>query len=90
MKRKGVIEKQGKRKEETINLDECWKIKGLRDDRGEARMLLKRKAVIALFSAKRHEFMGIPQARRAARLNRLVIIRRVLHHSDARFHGCWR
>jgi ribosome-associated protein YbcJ (S4-like RNA binding protein) len=42
------LKKKGKRKEETIDLDECLKIKGLRDNRGEARMLLKAKAVIAL------------------------------------------
>ena len=42
---------KGKRKEETIDLDECLKIKGLRDNRGEARILLKEKAVIPLVSA---------------------------------------
>jgi ribosome-associated protein YbcJ (S4-like RNA binding protein) len=35
----------------TIDLDECLKIKGLCDNRGEARMLLKRNVLIALFSA---------------------------------------
>jgi ribosome-associated protein YbcJ (S4-like RNA binding protein) len=46
-----LLKTKGKRKEETIDLDECLKIKGLRDNRGEARMLLKAKAVIALVSA---------------------------------------
>jgi ribosome-associated protein YbcJ (S4-like RNA binding protein) len=46
------LKKKRKRKEETIGLDEYLKIKGLRDNQGEARMLLKGKAVIALFSAK--------------------------------------
>jgi hypothetical protein len=59
------LKKKGKRKEETIDLDECMKIKGLRDIRGEARMLLKRNVLIALFSAKLHKFMRIPQVRRS-------------------------
>jgi ribosome-associated protein YbcJ (S4-like RNA binding protein) len=45
------LKKKGKRKEETIDLDECLKIKGLRDNQDEARIVLKEKAVIALVSA---------------------------------------
>jgi hypothetical protein len=58
------LKKKGKRKEETIDLDECLKIKGLRDNRGEARMLLKRNVLIVLFSPKWHRFLLIPQVRR--------------------------
>jgi hypothetical protein len=37
----------------------------LRDNQGKARMLLKGKALIALFSAKLHKFMRIPLVRRS-------------------------
>jgi Zn-finger nucleic acid-binding protein len=60
-----LLKTKRKRKSKTIDLDECLKIKGLRDNRGEARMLLKRNGFIALFSAKRHNFLRIPQARRS-------------------------
>jgi hypothetical protein len=58
------LKKKGKRKEETIDLDECLRTKGLRDNLGEARRLLNGKAVIGLFSATLHKFSRIPQARR--------------------------
>jgi hypothetical protein len=45
------LKKKGKRKEETSDLDECFKIKGLRDNPDEARRLLKGKALIAPASA---------------------------------------
>ena len=49
----------------TIDPARLMKVKKLLDNRGKARMLLKGKAVIALFSAKLHKFMCIPQVRRS-------------------------
>jgi hypothetical protein len=42
------LKKKGDRKEDTLDLDDLVKIKGLGENRGGARRLLKRKQVIAL------------------------------------------
>ncbi len=49
----------------TIDPAMLMKVHKLSDNRGEARMLLKGKAVITLSSAKLHKFLRIPQARRS-------------------------
>jgi hypothetical protein len=53
-----LLRVKGKRKEETPDSDECLKINGLRDNWDEARMLLKGKTVIALFSTERTSSLG--------------------------------
>jgi hypothetical protein len=55
-----LLKTKGKRKRKTIDPDDCMKTKGLPDNRGEARMLLKRKALIALFAGKFHRSMRLP------------------------------
>jgi hypothetical protein len=42
-----LLKTKGKRKRRTVDLDECLKTKGLRDHRGEARMLLKVRGLVA-------------------------------------------
>ena len=46
-----LLKTKGERKSKTIDLDGCLKTKVFRDNRGEARILLKVKAIIAEFSA---------------------------------------
>ena len=52
------LKTKGRTKWSAIDPDECLKINGLRDNRGEARMLLKGKTVIALFSTERTSSLG--------------------------------
>ena len=47
-----LLKTKGKRKLKTVDPDECLKINGLGDNRGEARMLMKGKRLIALLSSK--------------------------------------
>jgi hypothetical protein len=49
----------------TIDPAMLMKVNKLLDNQGKARMLLKGKALIALFSPKWHKFLRIPRVRRS-------------------------
>jgi hypothetical protein len=78
-------------------IDPVMLMKGnkLRYNQGEARMLLKGKALIALFATEPHKFLHIPLVRRMARLircpsDRSVRIVRPAEKSRATNLRCWR